>query len=77
MSTDETLNWGMCVDCRWWQIEPQAIATHQTTGACREPDMSVVLLRVTGNSGCGKFASGAPSRSEGASGKPPAPPPNF
>lgn len=65
-------SWGLCVECRWWQIEPQAIATHQTAGLCLEKSLRGFQLRVTGNSGCNRFMPGTTSRASGASQKPPA-----
>jgi hypothetical protein len=63
--------WGLCVDCRFWQIEPKAIATHQTAGLCLVPKLREFHLRVTGNSGCCEFQSGQTARAEGSSLKPP------
>jgi hypothetical protein len=63
--------WGLCVDCRFWQIEPKAIATHQTAGLCLYPLLREFHLRVTGNSGCCEFQRGATARAEGSSLKPP------
>jgi hypothetical protein len=63
--------WGLCVDCRFWQIEPKAIATHQTAGLCLVPRLREFHLRVTGNSGCCEFQRGATARAEGSSLKPP------
>jgi hypothetical protein len=67
----ETKNWGLCVDCRFWQIEPKAIPTHQTAGLCLMPALRPFRLRVTGNSGCQEFEKGATARGEGSGLKPP------
>ena len=74
MPTNYENGWGLCVDCRFWQIEPRAIATHQTAGLCRHEELSAFQLRVTGNSGCVKFQRGEVARAEGSSIKPPPPP---
>ncbi len=71
LSQNVSAEWGLCVDCRFWQIEPKAIATHQTAGLCSQPELSRHRLRVTGNSGCQEFAKGATTRGEGSSIKPP------
>jgi hypothetical protein len=62
--------WGLCVDCSFWQIEPSAVATHQTAGSCLAAVMQAHALRVTGNSGCRLFVPGTPQRAAGASTKP-------
>ena len=68
-------DWGLCVDCRFWQIEPKAIATHQTAGLCVQAALREFRLRVTGNSGCGEFQRGPTVRAEGSNLKPPPAPP--
>jgi hypothetical protein len=67
----ETKNWGLCVDCRFWQIEPKAIPTHQTAGLCLAAALRPFRLRVTGNSGCQEFEKGPTARGEGSGLKPP------
>jgi hypothetical protein len=67
----EPQDWGLCVDCRFWQIETKAIATHQTAGVCLQPELRRFRLRVTGNSGCQQFEKGETARGEGSSLKPP------
>jgi hypothetical protein len=63
----------LCVDCRFWQIEPNAASTHQTAGICLEHSLRVFQLRVTGNSGCNRFQPGVTARAAGSSVKPPIP----
>ena len=41
-------DWGLCKDCEWWQIEPDADVTDTTMGLCREDDLQPFLLRVSG-----------------------------
>jgi hypothetical protein len=53
---DMSDQWGLCKDCKWWQIEPGA----------------PYLLRVSGDSGCNRFMEGEPARAKGSSGQPPA-----
>ena len=67
----ETSEWGLCIDCKWWQLEPDAPTENLTAGYCIEESLQPFQLRVTGNSGCNKFAPGAPARGKGSSEKPP------
>ncbi|MBA2113105.1 hypothetical protein [Bremerella alba] len=64
--------WGLCKDCKWWQIEPDAVIEDPTCGYCIEQDLQPFHLRITGNGGCNRFMSGKPARAEGSSEKPPA-----
>ena len=70
-SPSSEYEWGLCVDCRFWQIEPKAIPTHQTAGLCVHQALRSFRLRVTGNSGCQEFQRGTTARREGSSLKPP------
>jgi hypothetical protein len=63
--------WGLCKDCEWWQIEPDADVTDTTMGLCREDDLQPFLLRVSGSSGCNQFSPGEPERVAGSSEAPP------
>lgn len=64
-------DWGLCKDCKWWQIEPQAKAQNLTAGQCIEEQLQTFQLRVSGDSGCNRFTEGEPARAEGASTEPP------
>jgi hypothetical protein len=64
-------SWGLCVSCKWWQIEPDAEVEPLTAGYCIEESLQRFQLRVTGNSGCNKYMEGKPARGQGASEKPP------
>lgn len=64
-------DWGLCVSCKWWQIEPDAKALAGTAGYCIEEDLQPFKLRVTGSSGCNRYTPGKPARAEGSSAKPP------
>jgi hypothetical protein len=64
-------SWGLCVDCKWWQIEPAAKVEHLTAGLCIEEKLQPFKLRVTGNGGCNKFMEGKPAHGKGSSEKPP------
>lgn len=59
--------WGMCKNCKWWQIEPDANAENTTMGMCVEEKLQPFKLRVSGNSGCSRFEEGEPKRNAGAS----------
>jgi len=63
--------WGLCKDCKWWQIEPEASIVDTTMGLCIDEDLFPYKLRVSGNSGCNHFMSGEPARAKGSSGQPP------
>ena len=62
MATDE---WGLCRDCKWWQIEPKAAIENLTMGLCIDEDLQVFVFRVSGNSGCNRFMAGKPARAAG------------
>lgn len=64
--------WGLCKDCKWWQIEPTATANDVTLGLCIEEKLQPFLLRVSGNSGCNRFLPGQPARATGSAAAPPA-----
>jgi hypothetical protein len=64
-------NWGLCKDCKWWQIEPNAPLADGTTGLCIDEDLQPYQLLVSGNSGCKHFMEGTPARARGSSGHPP------
>jgi len=63
--------WGLCKNCKWWQIEPGAAIQNQTMGLCIDDDLFHYKLRVSGNSGCNRFVKGRPARAKGSSGQPP------
>lgn len=63
--------WGKCKDCKWFQIEPAVKVHDNTMGMCIEEKLQPYLLRVSGNSGCNKFAPGEVARAEGSSESPP------
>lgn len=63
--------WGLCKDCKWWQIEPRGHIENLTMGLCIEEELQEYRLRVSGNSGCNKFLEGKPARARGSSAAPP------
>jgi len=63
--------WGLCRDCKWWQIEPGAAVENLTMGLCIDEGLLRYRLRVSGNSGCNRFMAGKPARAKGSSGTPP------
>jgi hypothetical protein len=67
MSSD----WGLCKDCKWWQIEPEASPENLTVGLCIDEDLQPFRLRVSGNSGCNRFMQGEPAMAKGSSSAPP------
>jgi hypothetical protein len=64
-------DWGLCKDCKWWQIEPDATVTNTTAGLCIEEKLQPFQLRVTGIAGCNCFAPGTPARAKGSGEAPP------
>jgi len=63
--------WGLCKDCKWWQIEPDAKVANTTMGLCIDEDLQRFTLRVSGNSGCNRFMAGEPARAKGSGDTPP------
>jgi hypothetical protein len=63
--------WGLCKDCKWWQIEPGATAVNTTMGLCIDEDLQKFQLRVSGNSGCNRFMPGKPAHAKGSGAAPP------
>lgn len=70
--TNVTTQWGLCITCKWWQVEPDAAVEYTTMGQCIDERLQDVQLRVSGNSGCAFYTEGEPARGAGASAKPPA-----
>jgi hypothetical protein len=64
-------NWGECMHCQWWQIEPRASISKRTMGLCIEEQLLPFQLLVAGDSGCNQFQDGEPTRQKGASERPP------
>ncbi len=62
-----TSEWGLCKDCKFWQIEPAATGANTTMGLCVYPSLKAVELRVSGNSGCNCFKPGKPVHAAGSS----------
>jgi hypothetical protein len=67
-----TSNWGLCIKCKWWQVEPDAALSSTTHGQSIEQSLQPYLLRVSGGSGCGLFVEGEPARAAGSGATPPA-----
>jgi hypothetical protein len=63
--------WGLCRGCKWWQIEPGAVAQRSTLGLCIDGDLQPYLLRVSGDSGCNHFMPGVPAEAVGSAAAPP------
>jgi len=63
--------WGLCKDCKWFQIEPKASPGNDTMGLCIEEKLQPFLLRVSGKSGCNRFLPGTPAKAAGSSKAPP------
>jgi hypothetical protein len=63
--------WGMCQECQWWQIDPEAKPANTTMGLCIEEALQPFRLRVSGNSGCTHYTPGEPAHAAGSSAAPP------
>jgi hypothetical protein len=63
--------WGLCKDCKWWQIEPSAAIENLTMGLCIEERLQSFRLRASGNSGCNRFMAGKPAHAVGSGEAPP------
>ncbi|HVU90017.1 MAG TPA: hypothetical protein VHD36_21980 [Pirellulales bacterium] len=63
--------WGLCKDCKWWQVEPDAKISGHSVGVCIEESLQEFRLRISGNGGCTMFLEGKPARAKGSSDKPP------
>lgn len=66
----EHSEWGLCVGCKWWQIEPDATLEYQTVGYCIDSKLQPFQLRIAGNGGCNRFMKGEPARAAGSSEQP-------
>lgn len=64
-------DWGLCKDCKWFQVEPDANVGDRTMGLCIDEDLQEFRLRVSGNSGCNRFMSGKVAHAAGSSEAPP------
>ncbi len=63
--------WGLCKDCKWWQIEPEVAVAGTTLGLCIDEELQAFRLRVSGNSGCNRYMEGKPARAKGSAEAPP------
>ncbi len=63
--------WGLCKDCKWWQVEPDAKISGHSVGVCIEESLQEYRLRISGNGGCTMFLAGTPARAKGSAAKPP------
>lgn len=64
-------NWGLCKDCKWFQVEPNVDVTDETMGLCIDEELQPFRLRVSGNSGCTQFMPGEVAHAVGSSAAPP------
>ena len=64
-------DWGLCMDCKWWQIEPEVKIEPRTLGLCIDEGLQPFRVRVSGDSGCNRFMAGEPARAPGSSSAPP------
>ena len=71
MGTSANQKWGLCMQCQWWQIEPEAKIMESTLGFCIDEKLQPYRLSITGNGGCSRYIKGQPARAEGSSQQPP------
>jgi hypothetical protein len=64
-------NWGLCKECQWWQIAPEASIANATMGWGIDERLRPFRLRVSGNSGGTRYTPGQPARAEGSGAAPP------
>jgi hypothetical protein len=64
-------DWGLCQECKWWQIEPKAKAADHVMGLCIDEELQEFRLLVSGNSGCNRFMAGEPAHARGSGTAPP------
>lgn len=64
-------NWGLCKDCKWWQIEPAAAVESRTLGLCIDEDLQPYRVLISGDGGCNRFMAGEPARAAGSGAAPP------
>jgi hypothetical protein len=64
-------DWGLCKDCKWWQLDPGAAVAPRTMGLCIEEQLQPFRLRVSGESGCNMYIPGEPAYANGSSSAPP------
>jgi hypothetical protein len=60
-------DWGICQECQWWQIDPEASVANTTMGLCIEDTLRPFRLRVSGHSGCTHYTPGEPGHAAGSS----------
>ena len=63
--------WGLCTDCKWWQVEPESSAGDAALGMCIDEELQPFRLRINGSGGCNRFMAGEPARAKGSSDAPP------
>jgi hypothetical protein len=63
--------WGLCKDCKWWQIEPDSPGGDTALGLCIDEDLQPFVLRINGSGGCNHYMAGEPARAKGSSAAPP------
>lgn len=63
--------WGLCKECKWWQIEPDAVVGSGTLGMCIDEELIAFQLSIGGNGGCNRFMEDEPARAAGSSDRPP------
>ena len=43
--------WGLCKECKWWQIEPDSTGDDHALGLCIDEELQPFLLRINGSGG--------------------------
>lgn len=69
-----TTIWGVCRECKWWQVKPNHPTNNSTVGECIEEALLPFVLRVSGGSGCNRFIPNRSGVAESKQAPPPSPP---
>lgn len=48
MHSSDKGDWGLCTECKWWQVEPNATIAEETVGCCIDEDLQSYRLSITG-----------------------------
>jgi hypothetical protein len=51
-------DWGLCMDCKWWQIEPEVKIEPRTLDSALTRTCSRISCACPGDSGCNHFMAG-------------------
>ncbi len=64
-------DWSICMECKWWEVEPNASTDEETIGFFIDEHLQSYRLSITDIIGCNRFVQGAPARGSGSRRQPP------